>query len=103
VIPRPDIAPVAGNAGRSAADPTMTVTLNVFGRLAGSLGGEFALDLEEPCSIGDLRRRLADRFPGAGEDLLGERVRFGMGNRLVPDSHPVTEGRIDVLSPISGG
>jgi molybdopterin converting factor small subunit len=82
----------------------LALTIAVFGRLAESVGGEFVFDVRGPCSVGDLRQRLADAYPPIGGDLLGNKVRFCVEDRLVPDSHIITEARrVELLSPLSGG
>jgi molybdopterin converting factor small subunit len=83
---------------------SLTLTIAVFGRLADSVGDEFSFDVEGPCSVADLRQRLADTFPPIGADLLGSKVRFCVADALVPDDHVIAEGRrVEILSPLSGG
>jgi molybdopterin converting factor small subunit len=83
---------------------SLTLTIAVFGRLADSVGEEFAFEVDEPCSVADLRQRLADSFPPIGADLLGSKVRFCVGDALVPDNHLLAEERrVEILSPLSGG
>jgi molybdopterin converting factor small subunit len=83
---------------------SLTLTIAVFGRLADSVGDAFSFDVGEACSVADLRQRLADSFPPIRADLLGSKVRFCVGDALVPDDHILAEGRrVDILSPLSGG
>lgn len=82
----------------------LTLTIAVFGRLAESVGSEFSLDVEGPCRVAELRKLLAQSFPGISGDLLGGKVRFCVDDRLVPDNYCI-EGRrrVEMLSPLSGG
>lgn len=83
---------------------TRNLTIAVFGRLADSLGHEFAFDLDLPCSVAEFRKRLAGAFPLAGGDLLDRRVRVCVADTVAPDSFVIAEERrIEILSPLSGG
>lgn len=77
--------------------------IHFYGRLADSLGEAVELDLAAPCTIGELRRRLAAELPQAGEALSG-RVRACVGDRIVGDSYEVGPAdRVEFLAPVSGG
>jgi molybdopterin converting factor small subunit len=80
-----------------------TLTISVFGKLADVLGREFSLAVEAPCSAAELTRRVAESRPEAAEQLVDERVRICVGDSIVPDSFMIEEGRVEILSPVSGG
>lgn len=80
------------------------LTIVFFGRLADSVGHEVSVDVDMPCSVADLRERLAEFLPQIGDDLINPRVRVCVADALVPDGFVITEGRrIEILSPLSGG
>jgi molybdopterin converting factor small subunit len=77
--------------------------IHFYGRLADALGEAVEMDVAAPCTIGELRRRLAAELPSAGEALSG-RVRACVGDRIVGDDHEVdTADRVEFLAPVSGG
>lgn len=77
--------------------------IHFYGRLADSLGEAVEMDLAAPCTIGELRQRLAAELPQADAALSG-RVRACVGDRLVGDSHAVgPDDRVEFLAPVSGG
>ena len=75
-----------------------------YGKLADVLGPERRLDIASPCTIAELRDRLAAECPDAAEPLASKRVRACVGEEIVPDSHVVHPGdTLDLLAPVSGG
>jgi molybdopterin converting factor small subunit len=78
--------------------------IRFHGRLTEALGRELDLALEEPCTIGGLRQRIARSFPGAAGLLNDARVRACVGAELVADGHPVRPtDAVEFLAPVSGG
>ena len=78
--------------------------ISFYGRLAEAIGREVELDTAEACAVGEVRARLAERFPHAASDLVSPRVRACVGDRMVPDSFVVVPGdAVDILAPLSGG
>ncbi|HJU77834.1 MAG TPA: MoaD/ThiS family protein [Sphingomicrobium sp.] len=75
-----------------------------YGKLAEVLGPERCLEIDTPCTLAELRGRLAAECPEAAEALASERVRASVGDELVPDSHVVHPGEaVELLAPVSGG
>ena len=75
-----------------------------YGKLADVLGPERRLDFDSPCTIAELRGRLAAECPEAAEPLASKRVRACVGDEIVPDSHVVHPGdAVELLAPVSGG
>lgn len=75
-----------------------------YGKLADLLGGEIDFPIDAPCTVADLRLRLAEQCPHAAETLGSGRVRACVGDAIVPDTHVVApDERIELLAPVSGG
>jgi molybdopterin converting factor small subunit len=75
-----------------------------YGKLAGILGPELQLRVENPCTVASLRNRIADAHPEAFEALADRRVRACIGDTLVPDDHPIAvTDEVEFLAPVSGG
>jgi molybdopterin converting factor small subunit len=74
----------------------------LHGRLSNCVGREVEVDAPDPCSVGELRRRLAILYPGSAETL--GRSRACVASTLVGDDHAVrrTE-QVEFLPPVSGG
>lgn len=78
--------------------------ITFYGRLAGVLGRELDLVVEEPCTIARLRDRIAATFPAAAGLLEDQRVRACVGSELVADDHRIgATDEIEFLAPVSGG
>lgn len=77
--------------------------VELFGRLAEAIGKSVEIDLEEPCSIVELRERLASAYPSAA-DALERRTRACIGDTIVADTHLVQPGDVvGFFPPVSGG
>ena len=75
-----------------------------YGKLADLLGAEREVHIDAPCTVAELRRRLAAEYPEAAEALNNKRVRACIGDAIVPDSHLlVVDEHIELLAPVSGG
>lgn len=75
-----------------------------YGRLAEALGSEIDLPVDRPCSIAELRSRIAQCRPEAAEPLRSGRVRACIGDSIVNEDQLVTPGsRVEFLPPVSGG
>jgi molybdopterin converting factor small subunit len=78
--------------------------ITFYGRLAGVLGRELDLVVEEPCSIARLRERIAATCPAAAGLLEDQRVRACVGSELVADDYRVgVTDAVEFLAPVSGG
>lgn len=74
------------------------------GRLADLLGREMELASAGPCSIAELRLRIAEAQPAAADVLAGKRVRACVGDAFVDDDHLAKPGdEVEFLPPVSGG
>lgn len=75
-----------------------------YGKLADLFGSERDVALDAPCTVADLRRRLATDHPHAAESLENKRVKACIGDEIVPDSAVIPEdGVLELLAPVSGG
>lgn len=75
-----------------------------FGRIADFLGRERELDIEEACTVAELRARLAALCPEAAQSLRDGRLRACVDDTLVPDSYLLTPAdSVEFLAPVSGG
>jgi molybdopterin synthase sulfur carrier subunit len=80
----------------------MKITVLFFG-VARDLAGERQLELELPASsnVGDLRRLLAQQFPGLDQDLA---YALAINEKFSADDRTIHEGDVAaVLPPVSGG
>ena len=74
-----------------------------FGRLAEAIGTSVEIEVREPCSIAELRERLARTYPSAA-GALERRTRACVGDTIVADTHLVDPGDVvGFLPPVSGG
>ena len=74
----------------------------LHGRLADGVGRQVDVDAPDPCSVGELRRRLASSYPRTAETL--DRSRACIGSALVGDDFVVTPAeQVEFLPPVSGG
>lgn len=75
-----------------------------FGKLRESLGNERELPEEDGETVAGLRRRLADLYPQAAEDLLSPHVRACVGDTIVGEAFEVAgHERVEFFPPLSGG
>ncbi|WP_347402761.1 MoaD/ThiS family protein [Sphingomonas hankyongi] len=75
-----------------------------YGKLADLLGTERDLHMDAPCTVAELRDRLAAECPQAREPLANKRVLACVGDTIVPDTHIVSPREsIEFLAPVSGG
>ena len=96
-------APSGKSERKNADQMSRALTIALFGKMADAIGTEFRFETETPCSVGELKGRLASCYPELKEQLLGPRVRVCVADTLVPDSFVIDEGRVEILSPVSGG
>lgn len=75
-----------------------------YGKLADLLGAERQVSLSTPCTVAELRARLAGECPAAAEVLANKRVIACVDDTVVPDSHVIAHDEsIELLAPVSGG
>ena len=75
-----------------------------YGRLADAIGPELQLDGQSPCSVAELRDRLAEEHPHAQAVLQNRRALTCVGDRFVRDDHSLSAGDIvEFMPPVSGG
>lgn len=84
---------------------SVAVTVDLCGRLADAHGPVLDVEIEgEVCTVGDLRRRIAQEWPGLADAILGPRVRACLAETMVDDAAPVRAGdRPAFFPPVSGG
>lgn len=74
----------------------------LYGSLAEAIGREVELAVGDGCSVGEVRRRLADGHPAAA-DTFG-RSRVFLAQSFVADEQVVGDSdQIEFLPPVSGG
>ena len=74
----------------------------LYGRLRDAIGREIELDAPEGSAVADIRRQLADDYPGEAVSL--RRSRSFADDRLVGDDHVPSNGTsLEFLPPVSGG
>lgn len=75
--------------------------IRLYGRLADAIAPEIDL-AAAGCTVGDVRRRLADDHAAAAHSLA--RSRALIADRMVGDGQPVSESdELEFLPPVSGG
>jgi molybdopterin converting factor small subunit len=80
------------------------VKVRAYGKLAELLGRETNVDIDVPCTMGELRAHLAAIHPDAAQPLASKRVLACVGDTIVPNSHVVAPGTlVELLAPVSGG
>lgn len=78
--------------------------VRAYGKLADLLGQETNVDLDVPCTVAELRARLAAIYPDAAEPLASKRVLACVGDTVVPDKQVIAPGTlVELLAPVSGG
>ena len=76
-----------------------------FGKLGDLVGREVRLDLPpEGCSVAELRRLLAGKYPDAVAELSAPSLRAFVDDSLAGEDHRIRPGdRVEFLPPLSGG
>ena len=75
-----------------------------YGKLADLFGSEREIAIGAPCTVGQLRQRLATDEPQAAKSLDNKRVRACIGDEIVQDDHVIPQGEVlELLAPVSGG
>ena len=75
-----------------------------YGKLADLFGSEREIAVDTPCTVADLRDRLAIEHPLGAESLLHKRVRTCIGYEIARDTDVVPDGAVlEFLAPVSGG
>ena len=75
-----------------------------YGKLADWFGSEREVAVDAPCTVGDLRQKLASDHPQGAEALRNRRVRACIGDEIAQDGDIIPEGRVlEFLAPVSGG
>ncbi len=103
------VAGVAPSAAASSAELRArgTVRLRCVGAAAAAIGRESELELELPCTAGDLIAELAQRFPAAAPALAarGRPIAsvFRAGRVLDPDALVRAGDVLDLVAVVSGG
>jgi len=81
------------------------VKVRFFGSLSDRIGRE--IELTPPaagCTIAELRRSLAEAYPGAAAELARPTVRACVDDVIVPDTYLVSaQSRVAFFPPLSGG
>lgn len=84
--------------------PLTETTIVLHGRLVDLLGREVSIPVPADCSVGDLRRLIADEHPEAAAAILSPRVRACVGDAIVLDDFCAGPGEtVEFLPPVSGG
>lgn len=75
-----------------------------YGKLRDLLGYERDVPIDAPCTVAELRARLAAECPEAAEPLASRRVIACVRDTVVPDNYLVTPSDpVELLAPVSGG
>ena len=75
-----------------------------YGKLAGFFGSEREIATGTPCTVAELRERLAMEYPEGAESLQHKRVSACIGDDLAEDHAVIPEGAVlEFLAPVSGG
>lgn len=75
-----------------------------YGKLADLFGSEREVVIGNPCTVAELRDRLAIDHPAGAESLRHQRVRACIGDVIARDSDIVPTGAVlEFLAPVSGG
>ena len=75
-----------------------------YGKLADFFGSEREIAIDTPCTVAELRRRLATDEPQAAESLRSKRLRAFVGDAFVHDHDVIPQGEVlELLAPVSGG
>lgn len=81
------------------------VQIAFFGQLTEVFGRQVFLECQpSECTVGELRKILADRYPASSADMLSPKVRACINDRLAADTETIRpEDAIAFLPPVSGG
>jgi molybdopterin converting factor small subunit len=75
-----------------------------YGKLADLFGSERDVPIDGPCTVAELRRKLATDHPDAAEPLQNKRVRACVGDAIIGDEDVIGRGAVlELLAPVSGG
>lgn len=78
--------------------------ITFYGRLASIVGRDLELAIDQPCTIGHLRHRLAEAYPEAARWLHDRRARAAVAGELAPDGRILAAtDEVEFLAPVSGG
>ena len=79
--------------------------ITFFGKLGDRIGRDVDVDLPAArCSVAELRRHLAERYPAAAEDLAARTLRACVDEAIVPESYMIgPDQTVEFLPPLSGG
>jgi molybdopterin converting factor small subunit len=76
--------------------------IRLYGRLADAIGREIMLKMPLPCSVGEVRRRLAASHTTAAGSL--ERSRALIAGAIVSNERELADAEsVEFLPPVSGG
>jgi sulfur-carrier protein len=83
----------------------MKTKLLFFGRITDQLGREREIEIPDGgCTVGELRRRLADSDPIAAELFAAGRILASVDQEMAGDEIAVRAGQeVAFFSPLSGG
>lgn len=77
--------------------------IRFYGRLADHFGERLRVD-GDPCSVGELRERLALSHPGGADALRDRRTRACVAGVLCGEQDILVDGQeVEFLAPVSGG
>lgn len=81
----------------------MIVTIRLFAVARQRAGSpEIAVTLDEPATVGVLKRAVAEQYPSLAPLMAGMMV--AVSNEYVRDDHTILEGQeVALIPPVSGG
>jgi molybdopterin converting factor small subunit len=75
-----------------------------YGKLADLFGGEREIAIGDPCTVAELRDRLALEHPEGADSLQHKRVRACIGDEIANDHDIIAQDTVlEFLAPVSGG
>lgn len=78
--------------------------IRFYGKLADLFGSEREIAIDAPCTVADLRHRLAIERPEGAESLQHKRVRACIDDEIAHDHDFVAKDTVlEFLAPVSGG
>ena len=81
-----------------------TLKVRFYGKLADVFGSEREITVATPCTVAQLRRRLATDLPQAAQALQNKRVRACVRDAIICDDDLIPQGEVlELLAPVSGG
>jgi len=76
------------------------VTILFFGSIGELFGGQRQIEIPPDCSVGDLRRILAEEHKG----IAAATIRAAVGQQVAEEDTPIGPGdELAFFSPVSGG